>query len=83
MARITVELPGEVHRALKELGISPSDLLVDAARAEVRRRALLEETDRYLTELAEAMGAPTQEGLARAQVLALRAPGPGPGGPSR
>ena len=68
---------------MEELGISPSDLLIDAARAEVRRRALLEETDRYLAELAESIGAPTEEGLARAQVLALRALGTGPGGPSR
>jgi hypothetical protein len=72
MTNITLDLPEEVHRALKELDISASDLLVDAARAEIRRRALLEETDCYLTELAESVGEPSPEGLARAQVLALR-----------
>ena len=83
MTNVTVDLPEEVHRALKELGISASDLLVDAARAEIRRRALLEETDCYLAELAESVGEPSPEGLARAQALALRVLSGDTGGTSR
>ncbi|MDE0268584.1 MAG: hypothetical protein OXI96_06065 [Acidimicrobiaceae bacterium] len=72
MGRIEIELPDELHNALKELDISTSELLTDAARAEIRRRALLDETDRYLEEITQKVGDPTPEGLARAQALALR-----------
>ncbi|MDE0268642.1 MAG: hypothetical protein OXI96_06360 [Acidimicrobiaceae bacterium] len=72
MARIEIELSDELHNALKELGISTSELLTDAARAEIRRRSLLDETDRYLEEITQRVGDPTPEGLARSQALALR-----------
>ena len=74
MTGIEIGLPDELHNALKELGISISELLIDTARAEIRRRALLDETDRYLEEITQKVGDPTPEGLTRSQTLALRIP---------
>jgi len=46
-----VYLPEALYRAVKEQGLPASELLQDAVRGELRRRALLTETDRYLDEL--------------------------------
>ncbi len=59
-----VYLPDELYDAVKERGLSPSELLQDAVRAELRHQALLEETDRYLAELIDDVGEPTVVALA-------------------
>ena len=67
-----VYLPDELYAAVKERQLSPSELLQDAVRSEVRRRALLEETDRYLADLVDEVGAPSQGAIANATNLARR-----------
>ncbi len=67
-----VYLPDELYDAVKERGLSPSELLQDAVRAELRHQALLEETDRYLAELIDDVGEPTDEALAKAEALSRR-----------
>ncbi|MGH9152832.1 MAG: hypothetical protein ACRD03_10640 [Acidimicrobiales bacterium] len=64
-----VYLPDELYRAVKERGLPASELLQDAVRAELRRQELLAETDRYVEELAEEVGAPTPGAVARAEAL--------------
>jgi len=53
-----VYLPNELHDEVKRRGISPSELLPQAVRAEMRRSALQEEADRYVAELIDEVGAP-------------------------
>lgn len=53
-------------------GYLPSELLQGAVRAELRRQALLEETDRYLGELIDEVGAPSPAAIAKATKLAQR-----------
>jgi post-segregation antitoxin (ccd killing protein) len=67
-----VYLPDELYRVVKERKLPASELLQDAVRAEVRRQELLEETDRYLAELIEAVGEPSPRALARADALSRR-----------
>lgn len=67
-----VYLPDELYRIVKERDMPASELLQDAIRAEVRRLALLEETDRYLEELVVKVGEPSAESLARAEALSRR-----------
>jgi post-segregation antitoxin (ccd killing protein) len=67
-----VYLPDELYRVVKERELPASELLQDAVRAEVRRQELLEETDRYLAELIEAVGEPSPRALARAEALSRR-----------
>lgn len=72
MARIQVYLPDELHRALKRSGLSPSELLQDAVRAEVRRREALAGIDEYLKELNEEIGEPPRAEKARAEAIVKR-----------
>ncbi|WP_419919014.1 CopG family transcriptional regulator [Candidatus Poriferisocius sp.] len=72
MPRMQVYLPDELHDAVKARELSPSELLRDAVRAELRRQALLEETDRYLAELIDEVGTPTDEAVAKAEALSRR-----------
>lgn len=72
MPRMQVYLPEQLHRAVKERGLPASELLQEAVRAELRRRELVEETDAYLDELAEEVGAPDLEEVARAEAIARR-----------
>ncbi|MGF1598399.1 MAG: hypothetical protein ACFCVK_15950 [Acidimicrobiales bacterium] len=72
MPRMQVYLPDELYAAVKDRELSPSELLQDAVRAELRRQALLEETDRYLAELIDEVGAPSQAAIAKATKLAQR-----------
>ena len=72
MPRMQVYLPDELYQVVKERELPASQLLQDAVRAEVRRQELLEETDRYLAELIEAVGEPSPRALARAEALARR-----------
>ncbi len=72
MPRMQVYLPDELYDAVKERELSPSELLQDAVRAELRQQALLEETDRYLAELIEDVGEPSDAALAKAEALSRR-----------
>lgn len=72
MPRVQVYLPDDLYRAAKEYGLAPSRLLQEAVRVELRRRQLLQETDRYLAELRDEVGEPGAEDWARARALALR-----------
>ena len=64
-----VYLPDELYRAVKERGLSASELLQQAVRAELRRQGILDETDRYLADLAEKVGEPSAQSIARAEAL--------------
>ncbi len=67
-----VYLPDELYDALKARELSPSELLQASIRAELRREALLEETGRYLTELLDDVGEPSEEAIAKAEALSQR-----------
>ncbi len=67
-----VYLPEELYRLVKEREMPASELLQDAVRAELRRQALEEETDRYLAELIDDVGEPSPKAIARAEALARR-----------
>ena len=49
-----------------------SRLLQEAVRVEIKRRQLLEESDRFLAELIAEVGEPSPEETARAQGIARR-----------
>ena len=70
-----VYLPDDLYAAVKARGLPASELLQKAVREVLRREQLLEETDRYLEELAAEVGEPTpaQEARARAFVAGLTA----------
>jgi post-segregation antitoxin (ccd killing protein) len=70
-----VYLPDDLYLAVKERGLPASELLQGAVRAELRRRELLDETDRYLDELIEEVGEPSAAAIARAESLARRMSG--------
>ena len=70
-------LPDELYRAVKERNLPASELLQEAVRAELRRQALLEETDRYIGELIEEVGQPSPKALARAEALSKEIRGEG------
>jgi post-segregation antitoxin (ccd killing protein) len=59
MARIQVYVPDEMHRRIKDAGISPSELLQRAVEDELRRRDLLVEVDKYIAELVDEVGEPS------------------------
>ncbi len=75
MPRLQVYLPDELYRVVKERQLPASELLQGAVRAELRRLKLLEETDRYLSELVEEVGEPSPASVARAERLAQRVRG--------
>jgi hypothetical protein len=64
-----VYLPDELYREVKARGLPASELLQMAVRAAVKRRDLLEETDRYLAELIAEVGEPSPEATARADAI--------------
>jgi len=64
-----VYLPDELYREVKTRGLPASELLQVAVRAAVKRRQLLEETDRYLAELIAEVGEPSPEAKARAEAI--------------
>lgn len=72
MPRMQVYLPDELYAAVKDRELSPSELLQDAVRAEVRRQQLLNETDRYLAELTDEVGAPSETAISKAERLVER-----------
>jgi post-segregation antitoxin (ccd killing protein) len=75
MPRLQVYLPDELYRAVKERQLPASELLQGAVRVELRRQELLEETDRYLSELVDEVGEPSPASEARAERLAQRVRG--------
>jgi len=72
MPRLQVYLPDELYDELKTRGLPASELLQEALRAELRRQALLDETDTYLAELTDEVGEPTPDEMARAEAIARR-----------
>lgn len=69
MSRVQVYLPADLHERIRELGLSPSELLQRAATDEIRRRELLAEAESYLAELAEEVGEPSEADTAYAQAF--------------
>lgn len=65
-------LPDDLYDELKARGLPASELLQEAVRAELRRQALIDETDSYLTELIDEVGEPTPDEVARAEAIARR-----------
>ncbi|MXZ68862.1 MAG: hypothetical protein F4Z17_07790 [Acidimicrobiia bacterium] len=65
-------LPDDLYREVKDRGFSPSKLLQEAVRVELRRQRLLGETDSYLAEVLDKVGEPDAEDYAWAQALADR-----------
>jgi post-segregation antitoxin (ccd killing protein) len=72
MPRMQVYLPDDLYAEVKAQELPASELLQQAVRAELRRRALLRETDRYLEELAAEVGAPSPRDLEAAEEIAAR-----------
>ena len=72
MPRMQVYLPNELYDEVKRRGISPSELLQQAVRTEMRRSALQEEADRYVAELIEEMGDPSEAAVEKAESIARR-----------
>lgn len=75
MPRLQVYLPEDLYRAVKERRLRASELLQDAVRGELRRRELLDETDRYLAELVEELGQPSAAATSLAESLSQRVRG--------
>jgi post-segregation antitoxin (ccd killing protein) len=73
MPRLQVDLPDDLYRAVKELGLPVSELLQEALRLEMRRRRqILAATEEYLAELVAEVGEPTPEEAAAAEALVRR-----------
>ena len=72
MPRMQVYLPDDLYKLVKKGRLPASELLQDAVRAEVRRRALLREADRYVDELTAEVGEPSARQHARATAIAER-----------
>ena len=70
MPRLQVYLPEELYRVVKERHLPASELLQGAVHAELQRQELIEETDRYLSELVDEVGEPSPASVARAERLA-------------
>lgn len=65
-------LPDDLYAVLKARQLPASELLQDAVRAELRRRDLLAETDRYLKAVVAETGTPTTADAAHASAVADR-----------
>jgi post-segregation antitoxin (ccd killing protein) len=75
MSRVQVYLPDELHARMKAAGLSPSELLQQAVREELRRRELNEATDAYLADLIAEVGEPSSADVAYAQQVVRRMQG--------
>ena len=64
-----VYLPDELYEAVKEHQLPASKMLQDAVRADLGRRAALDEADRYVAALIERFGEPSAEDYAWADSL--------------
>ncbi len=67
-----VYLPDELYDAVKDRGLSPSELLQNAVRDELRREAILDQADRYVADLIDDVGEPSNEAIAKAEALSRR-----------
>ena len=72
MPRMQVYLPDDLYRLVKKRRLPASELLQSAVRAEVRRRDLLLETDRFTTALVAEVGEPAAAERSRAKAVAQR-----------
>lgn len=72
MPRMSIWLPEDLHRAVKELGLPVSELAQDAVVAELERRRKVAALDAYLDELDGDLGAATDEERAQAAAWAER-----------
>jgi hypothetical protein len=72
MPRMQVYLPDELYKLVKRGRLPASELLQNAVRAEVRRRELLAEADKYDAELADEVGKPTARQRSRAGAVVQR-----------
>jgi post-segregation antitoxin (ccd killing protein) len=69
MPRMQVYLPDDLYRAVKERKLPASELLQAAVRNELERQRILDETDRYLAELKDEIGEPSDADRAWAAEL--------------
>jgi hypothetical protein len=67
-----VYLPDDLYRLVKKRRLPASELLQSAVRAEVRRRDLLSETERFAAALRAEVGEPAAVDRSRAKALAQR-----------
>jgi len=67
-----IYLPDDLYTQVKRRGLPASELLQAAVRAEVRRRQLSVETDRYLEALVDEVGEPSASESSRAEAIAKR-----------
>jgi post-segregation antitoxin (ccd killing protein) len=72
MPRVQVYLPDDLYRQLKERSLPASELLQEAVRSEIQRQVLLEAVDEYVQNLANEVGEPSAEAMARAEAIADR-----------
>ena len=67
-----IYLPDELYDVVKKHKLPASELLQNAVRAEVRRRDLLAETDRYTAAMVAEVGHPKAAERTRAKAIAQR-----------
>lgn len=67
-----IYLPDDLYKLVKKGRLPASELLQDAVRAEVRRRELLREADRYVADLTAQVGEPSARQRARASAITQR-----------
>jgi post-segregation antitoxin (ccd killing protein) len=75
MPRMQVYLPDDLYDQVKRRGLPASELLQAAIRAEVRRRQLSLEADRYLEALVDKVGEPSAREVSAAKAIARRVAG--------
>jgi len=64
-----IYLPDDLYKLVKARRLPASELLQDAVRAEVRRRKLRAESDKYVAELVAQVGEPTLRQRVRADAI--------------
>lgn len=69
MPRMQVYLPDDLYKMVKKGRLPASELLQEAVRAEVRRRALLRETEKYVADLTAEVGRPSARQQSRASEI--------------
>lgn len=72
MPRVQVYLPDDLYEELKRRELPASELLQEAVRAELERRAALDAVDEYLSTLTDEVGEPTPRQQSRADAIVRR-----------
>jgi len=72
MPRLQVYLPDDLFNELKERNLSASELLQIALRAELDRQRALDATAKYIDELAEDVGEPSNRQRTLAETIVRR-----------